>query len=99
MKKKIPQLLLIVACVLVLLGSVLAQTFHTSMYTVNVDRISFETEKGVLCDMRSSRFNINPIAVKYGGGGHAKASGATVRNRDEAMAMLADLDALMEDAR
>lgn len=56
-----------------------------------------ETEKGVLCELRSSRFNINPVAVKYGGGGHAKASGATVRDRAEAMAMLADLDKLMED--
>ncbi len=54
-----------------------------------------ETEKGVLCEIRSSRYNINPIAVKYGGGGHAKASGATVKDRSEAMAMLKDLDALM----
>ena len=51
-----------------------------------------ETEKGVLCELRSSKFNINPIAVKYGGGGHAKASGATVENKEIAMAMLADLD-------
>ena len=57
-----------------------------------------ETENGVLCEIRSSRFNINPIAAKYGGGGHAKASGATVRDRAEAMAMLADLDAMMEAA-
>ena len=57
-----------------------------------------ETDKGVLCELRSSRFNINPVAVKYGGGGHAKASGATVRDRAEAMAMLADLDAMMEAA-
>ena len=56
-----------------------------------------ETDKGVLCELRSSRFNINPIAVKYGGGGHAKASGATLRDRDEVMAMLRDLDAMMED--
>lgn len=56
-----------------------------------------ETEKDVLCELRSSRFNINPVAVKYGGGGHAKASGATVRDRAEAMAMLADLDQMMED--
>lgn len=56
-----------------------------------------ETEKGVLCELRSSRFNINPVAVKYGGGGHAKASGATVRDRAEAMAMLADLDRMMEE--
>ena len=57
-----------------------------------------ETDKGVLCELRSSRFNINPVAVKYGGGGHQKASGATVRDREEAMAMLADLDKMMEDA-
>ena len=55
-----------------------------------------ETENGVLCELRSSRYNINPIAVKYGGGGHAKASGATVPDRDPAMAMLADLDEMME---
>lgn len=51
-----------------------------------------ETEKGVLCEIRSSRYNINPIAVKYGGGGHAKASGATVADRETAMAMLNDLN-------
>ncbi len=51
-----------------------------------------ESEAGVLCEIRSSRFNINPIAVKYGGGGHAKASGATVPDRETAMAMLRDLD-------
>lgn len=55
-----------------------------------------ETDRGVLCELRSSRFNINPVAVKYGGGGHAKASGATVKDREEAMAMLRDLDAMME---
>ena len=53
-----------------------------------------ETDKGVLCELRSNRFNINPIAVKYGGGGHQKASGATVADRATAMAMLADLDEL-----
>ena len=53
-----------------------------------------ETEKGVLCELRSSGMNINPIAVKYGGGGHAKASGATVPDRETAMNMLQDLDAL-----
>ena len=51
-----------------------------------------ETEKGILCELRSSKYNINPVAVKYGGGGHAKASGATVQSRAEAMQMLNDLD-------
>ena len=54
-----------------------------------------ETENGVLCELRSSKYNINPIAVKYGGGGHAKASGATVKNKDEALAMLHDLELLL----
>ena len=54
-----------------------------------------ETEKGVLCELRSSKYNINPIAVKYGGGGHAKASGATVADRETTMAMLADLNAMI----
>ena len=55
-----------------------------------------ETEDGVLCEMRSSMYNINPIAKKYGGGGHAKASGATLKSREEAMLVLADLDKLTE---
>ncbi|MEE0967845.1 MAG: bifunctional oligoribonuclease/PAP phosphatase NrnA [Clostridia bacterium] len=53
-----------------------------------------ETENGVLCEIRSSKYNINPIAVKYGGGGHAKASGATLKNRSQAMALLNDLESL-----
>ncbi len=53
-----------------------------------------ETENGVLCEIRSSKYNINPIAVKYGGGGHAKASGATIKDKAEAMAMLDDLISL-----
>jgi nanoRNase/pAp phosphatase (c-di-AMP/oligoRNAs hydrolase) len=56
-----------------------------------------ETEDGVLCELRSSKYNINPIAVKYGGGGHQKASGATIADRETAMAMLADLDAMVEE--
>ena len=53
-----------------------------------------ETEEGVLCELRSGGVNINPIAVKYGGGGHAKASGACVPDRETAMRMLADLNEL-----
>ena len=50
-----------------------------------------ETDGGVLTEIRSNKHNINPVAVKYGGGGHAKASGATVKDRDEAMSLLEDL--------
>ena len=56
-----------------------------------------ESENGVLCEIRSSRYNINPIAVKYGGGGHQKASGATLADKDEAMRLLEDLNALSEE--
>jgi len=58
-----------------------------------------ETEQGVACELRSNDQNINPIAVKYGGGGHAKASGATVPDRETALRMLTDLDALAEGSR
>lgn len=51
-----------------------------------------ESDEGVLCELRSSRFNVNPVAVKYGGGGHQKASGACVPDKDTAMLMLNDLD-------
>ncbi len=57
-----------------------------------------ETEGGVLCEIRSNKYNINPIAVKYGGGGHQKASGATLTDKDEAMRLLADLNALSTEA-
>ncbi|MBR6051340.1 MAG: bifunctional oligoribonuclease/PAP phosphatase NrnA [Clostridia bacterium] len=57
-----------------------------------------ESEDGpVWCELRSSKYNINPVAVKYGGGGHKKASGADVKNFDEALMMLEDLKKLAED--
>ncbi len=56
-----------------------------------------ETEEGVLCEIRSSKYNINPIAVKHGGGGHAKASGATLKDRAEAMELLTELEGLLEE--
>lgn len=54
-------------------------------------------DDGVWCELRSSRYNINPVAVKYGGGGHKKASGATVGDREEAMLLLADLDRMAQE--
>ena len=58
-----------------------------------------EADGGVLCELRSSGPNINPIAVKYGGGGHAKASGAKVADRETALRMLADLDQLIGETK
>ncbi len=53
-----------------------------------------ETENGVLTEIRSTKHNINQIAVKYGGGGHLKASGCTVENKEMAMNLLKDLEDL-----
>ena len=53
-----------------------------------------ESDDGVHCELRSNRFNINPIAVKYGGGGHKKASGCVVPDKDTAMQLLDDLNEL-----
>lgn len=53
-----------------------------------------EADDGIHCELRSNRYNINPIATKYGGGGHKKASGCTVPDKETAMKLLADMDAL-----
>ena len=47
--------------------------------------------------LRSRFVHINSIAEKYRGGGHACASGATVYNREEVDALLADADALVKE--
>lgn len=58
-----------------------------------------EDESGIVhAELRSTKYNINPIAVKYGGGGHKLASGAALVGFEAADAMLNDLDQLiMED--
>ena len=53
-----------------------------------------EVEEGkVLVEIRSNKHTVQPVAVKYGGGGHAKACGCSVKDYDEAMALLNDLNA------
>ncbi len=47
--------------------------------------------------LRSRFVHINSVAEKYRGGGHACASGATVYNREEVDALLADADALVKE--
>lgn len=85
-----------------------ADTFTLSRGMVNVMSeirgidiwVNFtESDEGVYCEIRSSRHNINPVAVKYGGGGHQRASGATLKDRQEAMRLLSDLFALTEETR
>ena len=43
---------------------------------------------------KASMVNIGDICLEYGGGGHAKASGCTLPNKQTAMELLADLDSL-----
>ncbi len=53
-----------------------------------------EVEEGkVLVEIRSSKYTVQPVAVKYGGGGHAKACGCSVKDYAEAMELLNDLNA------
>ncbi len=51
----------------------------------------------IIVEIRSSKYNVNPIATKYGGGGHKLASGATVDNMDVAYQLLEDLNKLVEE--
>ena len=53
------------------------------------------TDGTVLAELRSRNLDIYKIAVKYGGGGHLKASGASLKDKAQAMEMLADLDKLV----
>ena len=57
-----------------------------------------EEESGkVICEFRSSKCNVNQIAVKYGGGGHKFASGATVSSLAVIKDILKDLESLIEE--
>ena len=56
-----------------------------------------EEESGkVIVELRSTKYNVNPVAVKYGGGGHKLASGATIENLDVIDSILKDLEDLVE---
>lgn len=56
-----------------------------------------DENNNVLVELRSSKYNINSVAVKYGGGGHKQASGATVANFDICKDIIMDLEKLMEE--
>lgn len=57
-----------------------------------------ELNNCIIAEIRSSKYNINKIATKYGGGGHLLASGASLKDFTEARKMLEDLDELIEEA-
>lgn len=56
-----------------------------------------ETEENILVEIRSNQYTVQPIAVKYGGGGHAKACGASVKDKATAMSLLEDLNAVIKE--
>lgn len=57
-----------------------------------------EEESGkVIVELRSCKYNVNQVAVKYGGGGHKLASGATVNSLSVVNNIIADLEALLEE--
>lgn len=56
-----------------------------------------EENNVVVAEIRSSKYNINTVATKYGGGGHKGASGASLKSFEEADLMLEDLDKLMQE--
>ena len=56
-------------------------------------------EGQIRIEFRSSGLNVQPVAVKYGGGGHAQAAGARLENQKDfklAMEVVKDLDILVE---
>lgn len=54
-------------------------------------------DKTIRVRLRSRFVEINKIAEKYNGGGHAQASGATLNSKKEIKYILDDLDALIKD--
>ncbi|MDD3171955.1 MAG: bifunctional oligoribonuclease/PAP phosphatase NrnA [Bacilli bacterium] len=58
-----------------------------------------EENNAVVAEIRSSKYNINGVATKYGGGGHKGASGASLKSFEEADLMLADLDKIISEGK
>ena len=56
-----------------------------------------DPEQSVRVRLRSRFVHINPVAEKFGGGGHACASGATVYGQAQVQELLADADALVKE--
>ncbi len=54
-------------------------------------------DKSIRVRLRSRFVNVNEIAEKYRGGGHAKASGGTVYNKKEINSLLMDADKVLKE--
>ena len=56
-----------------------------------------EDEDGtVICELRSSKYNINPVATMFGGGGHKLASGASLSSLKEIDKVINELKKILE---
>ena len=63
---------------------------------INIWATFTENENGeVFVELRSNKANINQVAVKYGGGGHLQASGATVKGLDVVPHIIKDLEKVL----
>ena len=58
-----------------------------------------EDENGkIITELRcTNKYNVNPIAVKWGGGGHKQASGTTLDSFDDAYKVIRELEELIKE--
>jgi phosphoesterase RecJ-like protein len=56
-----------------------------------------DEQQSVRVRLRSRFVHINPVAEKFGGGGHACASGATVYGQQQVQELLKDADTLVKE--
>ena len=57
-----------------------------------------ESETGLIrVELRSKKFNVQQVAVKFGGGGHLQASGCRINNLDDCMKVVEELDNLLKE--
>lgn len=86
--------------------------YHTDIFTISRGMVSImsgikgidvwanfteDVDGKILVELRCvSKYNINPIALKWGGGGHKQASGLTLKNRESIDKVIEDLEKLLE---
>lgn len=58
-----------------------------------------EQEDSIRVRIRSRFIQINNLAAKYGGGGHANACGATIYSNDDMQSMLGEADLMLKEFR
>ena len=58
-----------------------------------------EDENGkIITELRcTNKYNVNPVAVKWGGGGHKQASGTTLDSFDDAYKVIRDLEEVIKE--